>query len=251
MLKDSEWNMINQILLELYSIRRMEELTERLFNMFRVLVPYSQGYFLMFDEHNGIDTEKSRFIYMSKEVQEKYLKHFYDMDYLNYIFEFTVDTSTYRDTDILDDNIRKNTKFYKEFLRPFNIPFGCGIVLLKKRKMLGIINLFRNRETGNFSDREMQILDTLKLHIENIIYNLTLMEERKQIGKIENFSKKFQLSAREQEVVELMEKGFSNKEIENILLISLSTVKKHVNHIYSKTGVKSRTQLLAMLNKWG
>lgn len=249
MLKDSEWRTINQIVLEIYSISRIGELTERLFNMFRVLVPYSQGFYFVFNHQNIIDIKRSRFINMTQKVQEKYLNYFYDIDYLKLIFEFTSDTSTFRDTDILEDRIRKNTEFYKGFLGPENIPYGCGIVLFKKQKMIGIINLFRSREMGNFTDREIEILDALKPHLENILFNLTLREKRKHSREVKDFSKGYKLSTREEEVVELMGKGFSNKEIEAILMISLSTVKKHVYHIYSKTGVKSRTQLLAMLYK--
>ncbi len=249
MLKESEWITINQILLEIYSIQHLDELTERLFKMFCVLVPYTKGYFIVFSEQNRINIEKSFFIHMNDEIQDKYLNYFYDMDYLNYIMEYTADTSTYRDTDILDDSIRKNTKFFKEFLRPQDIPYGCGIVLFREHKIIGIINLFRSWEMGDFSDKEMYILDILKLHLENITINLTIKEGQNQEIKIERLAARFQLSVREQQVVKLMERGFSNNEIKNTLSISLSTVKKHAYNIYSKTGAKSRTQLLAMLHK--
>lgn len=49
------------------------------------------------------------------------------------------------------------------------------------------------------------------------------------------------LSSRELEVVELLAKGGSNKEIAQHLHISQATVKTHLIHIYSKLGVDSRT----------
>jgi LuxR family maltose regulon positive regulatory protein len=49
------------------------------------------------------------------------------------------------------------------------------------------------------------------------------------------------LSAREQEVYELLSQGLSNKEIAGTLFISESTVKVHVRHIFDKLGVRSRT----------
>lgn len=52
------------------------------------------------------------------------------------------------------------------------------------------------------------------------------------------------LSEREQEVLHLIAAGLSNAEIADQLVVSYSTVKKHVNHIYSKLGVKNRTQAL-------
>jgi DNA-binding NarL/FixJ family response regulator len=49
------------------------------------------------------------------------------------------------------------------------------------------------------------------------------------------------LSAREIEVLELVAKGASNKEIGKSLSISVATVKTHLIHIYNKLGVDDRT----------
>ena len=49
------------------------------------------------------------------------------------------------------------------------------------------------------------------------------------------------LSAREIEVLQLVAKGASNKEIGKRLHISTATVKTHLIHIYSKLGVDDRT----------
>lgn len=49
------------------------------------------------------------------------------------------------------------------------------------------------------------------------------------------------LSAREIEVLQLVAKGYSNKEISRELRISTATVKTHLIHIYNKLGVDDRT----------
>ena len=49
------------------------------------------------------------------------------------------------------------------------------------------------------------------------------------------------LSAREIEVLELVAKGYSNKEVGKALHISTATVKTHLIHIYNKLGVDDRT----------
>jgi DNA-binding CsgD family transcriptional regulator len=51
------------------------------------------------------------------------------------------------------------------------------------------------------------------------------------------------LSPREAEIVDLVMRGYSNREIEERLFISLETVKKHVSNIYRKLDVKNRVQL--------
>ena len=54
------------------------------------------------------------------------------------------------------------------------------------------------------------------------------------------------ISPREKEIVLLLLKGLSNKEIGEKLYIELSTVKIHVHHILGKLGVGNRTQLLRL-----
>ncbi|RCW81861.1 LuxR C-terminal-related transcriptional regulator [Phyllobacterium bourgognense] len=50
------------------------------------------------------------------------------------------------------------------------------------------------------------------------------------------------LTQREEEVLELLRWGLSNSEIANKLNININTVKSHTKNVFSKLGVKSRTQ---------
>ncbi len=52
------------------------------------------------------------------------------------------------------------------------------------------------------------------------------------------------LSARELEVLRLIETGLSNQQIAERLTVAPSTVKTHINNIYGKLGTKSRVQAL-------
>jgi DNA-binding CsgD family transcriptional regulator len=57
---------------------------------------------------------------------------------------------------------------------------------------------------------------------------------------------KYGISKREQEIIRLILRGKSNREIEKELFISLSTVKNHIYNIYQKTGVKNRYGLIVL-----
>lgn len=52
------------------------------------------------------------------------------------------------------------------------------------------------------------------------------------------------ISKREQEVLELLSKGYLYKEIADKLNITLSTVKRHLNHIYQKLQVQNKTEAI-------
>ena len=53
------------------------------------------------------------------------------------------------------------------------------------------------------------------------------------------------LTEREKDVFRLLVRGLSNTEIARELIITVGTVKRHVNSIYGKLGVSSRTQAVA------
>lgn len=58
---------------------------------------------------------------------------------------------------------------------------------------------------------------------------------------------RYHISEREAEIVRLLVQGRSYRDIEEELFISLKTVKTHVYNIYKKMGIKSRWQLLNLL----
>jgi LuxR family maltose regulon positive regulatory protein len=59
------------------------------------------------------------------------------------------------------------------------------------------------------------------------------------------------LSEREIEVLQHIAQGYSNAEIAQRLYITLGTVKRHINNIYGKLGVGSRTQAVAKARELG
>ena len=55
---------------------------------------------------------------------------------------------------------------------------------------------------------------------------------------------KLEISKRELEVLQLMAKGMSNREIAETLFISLNTIKTHSSNLFVKLDVKRRTQAI-------
>jgi DNA-binding CsgD family transcriptional regulator len=54
------------------------------------------------------------------------------------------------------------------------------------------------------------------------------------------------LSERETEVLSLIARGLTNQQIADQLVISIRTVERHINHIYDKTGARSKAQATAL-----
>jgi RNA polymerase sigma factor (sigma-70 family) len=53
------------------------------------------------------------------------------------------------------------------------------------------------------------------------------------------------LSQREEEILQHLSKGYSTKEIAERLSVSVNTVRTHLQHIYDKLHVRSRTEAVA------
>jgi DNA-binding CsgD family transcriptional regulator len=61
---------------------------------------------------------------------------------------------------------------------------------------------------------------------------------------LETFLSTYNISFREREIIDLLLKGKSNKEIEDKLFISINTVRNHIYNIYRKLGVRNRVELV-------
>jgi DNA-binding CsgD family transcriptional regulator len=90
-----------------------------------------------------------------------------------------------------------------------------------------------------------QLVMLLKNHTYLTAYGR--MSEKQQTNIILNIKTLEELTVREQEVLQHILSGESNREIAQSLFISESTVKTHVRNIFSKYDVRSRTELISIL----
>jgi DNA-binding NarL/FixJ family response regulator len=70
-----------------------------------------------------------------------------------------------------------------------------------------------------------------------------VVESFRQKGR--NRDDAISLTAREEETLLLLTKGYSNKEIADKLNLSVETVRSHLKHIYEKMHVRSRAEAVA------
>ncbi|WP_096190695.1 response regulator transcription factor [Evansella halocellulosilytica] len=72
---------------------------------------------------------------------------------------------------------------------------------------------------------------------------------QKMLHRMNSAKKHETLTNREREVLALIGKGMSNKEIAETLYIGIKTVKTHVSHIFAKLELEDRTQAAIYANK--
>jgi DNA-binding NarL/FixJ family response regulator len=70
-----------------------------------------------------------------------------------------------------------------------------------------------------------------------------IVEHAVQSGKVDQLIESVRLTRREQEVIDLISRGQSNKEIASALNIAVHTVKSHVHNILEKLALHTRLEL--------
>jgi DNA-binding NarL/FixJ family response regulator len=89
----------------------------------------------------------------------------------------------------------------------------------------------------------------LALKVANCFSSLEESQSRVASSKSKILIQGAGLTPREKEVCNLIRKGYENKEISSRLFICLNTTKNHIKRIYKKLNIKSRAQLVALLNQ--
>ncbi|MEV6647671.1 helix-turn-helix transcriptional regulator [Amycolatopsis sp. NPDC051371] len=97
------------------------------------------------------------------------------------------------------------------------------------------ILLYRDRGR-DFTERDRLVLRLLRPHL----YEVYLDAERRR-GEVPR------LSPREYEVLRLAAQGRGNADIAAELFVSVSTVRKHMEHIFDRTGVRTRAAAAALV----
>lgn len=296
---------------------------------------------------------------ISNSLFKMYDDYYYKKDIFNpinlseYLIRFK---KTIAVTDIMPFKQFEETEYYKDFLAKDSLYYECVVFLYFKNRLIGAIGIFREKEEGNFTPKELEILNILSDHIssnlDNYISMIQINKERQifnnsishlptgliimdknmnilnsnEISKnycidilnstfcrdpvrevmsnilpntsvksmdsssviyydLDNYSIKivpsivpclyngveayytiniikkssednrsfndyastYNLTKREIEIIELLAQGFSNNKIASKLCISSNTVRTHIDNIFNKLNVSSRTAVLYKL----
>ena len=143
--------------------------------------------------------------------------------------------------------MRRNTEvasgkmdYYKEcFLEGNNYKDEMVMYLKNEGTPSAAIGFLRKRDEHNFTQRDVLTLCYIKRSIENM-YLLHQYVKPKQ---------SFVITTREEEILFYICKGYKNYEIAQQLFVSENTIKKHLQNLYRKFQVASRTQLAMVYMK--
>jgi RNA polymerase sigma factor (sigma-70 family) len=110
------------------------------------------------------------------------------------------------------------------------------------------VTLFRGRDLGQ---RERLMMKLLQPQLVAMYRAAKIRHRLAHESKELDAEAMATLTPREREVIQCVAEGLTNREIAAELVVEPSTVRKHLEHVYEKLGVGSRTAALATLRHPG
>lgn len=100
-------------------------------------------------------------------------------------------TIIYRETDIMPDEKRVETEYYKKVYKPNNWHYSLQMIMAREKEFVGVITLYRTLGKDNYEiSSELTITEnTLKKHILNIYRKLGIKTECKCLNSSKKRSK--------------------------------------------------------------
>ena len=140
----------------------------------------------------------------------------------------------------------RKTQFYADFIRPWATPFMMtfGLPAPPGRTRTFLLG----REHGDFGERERALLDLLRPHL---LQARRAVEARRRARDAVDVAANGVLTRRETEILVHVADGLRNREIAEALWISPGTVRRHLDNIYGKLGVHTRTAAVRMAREHG
>ena len=250
------WRSINDTALWIHGQRELDTLQDGTLRRIAGIVPHRIAMFdlLELNAHGAPMYTHPASTGMDRRFLTDYYERYAAMDYTTWSFDLH-DVNVYRDLDLVDVTRRDTTPIYLEWMEPQGVYYGCTATLACDDTPLGSITLFRERTAGDFTDTELAALKEIALHVSLRLHDLYphgINQARMATDDpLRHVIATKDIQPREAEVLRLMLDGATNRQMAEQLFISESTVKKHVNAVYRKLGVKNRMGLMAVLRKIG
>lgn len=247
MLEKNDIMLFDSIIHKIYNIEDFNEMRRSILEALQFLIPFDTGAFFLASSETPYKLTDPVGLHVSDEELNRYLQHYQDLDYTRWTFAAPVGKA-YRETDLLQDDIRVNTPYYQAMFPSLGMHYSMLLTIIQEGTFLGVINLFRQQNHGDFTDKEVFLFGLLGNHL-NCRLSRTLSVAAPKPHLL--FDKKelidtYHLTLRETEITHMLLEGFAREAICDQLCISPNTLKKHIVNIYKKLNISSALELFQL-----
>lgn len=248
-LTEEKFNTINDAILNISLSDNIKILSGEFLCSIQQVIDFDQASFFLYDRTSGY------YCTAAINIADKHLNEF--SEYYHEVDEVTLNLTTeksYRYTDFLMNKDRSASEAYNDHFKPMGAYYSQGLNLSQNTKQLGIVTLFRDKNSPDFNSSELYLMEIFYAHLTNKIdmlcrreLDFTLLHKMNE-SRI-TLKEQFGLTDREIEIVDRLLNGLSNQEIADTFYIELYTVKTHLKNIFRKLCIKNRSQILPLLLK--
>ncbi len=140
-------------------------------------------------------------------------------------------------TQIMPQAELMRTEFFNDFLRRDGLYFGVNLYAWDDEINIGDLRIWRSRRRGNFDAQTLEMMQMIQPAF------TAALRRCRQKGA----TSLPMLTGRSADIAECIASGMSDKEIAAQLGIEFSTVRTHVDKLFRRFSVTSRTQLVRRL----
>jgi DNA-binding CsgD family transcriptional regulator len=242
----SDYQSVLNVVREIHGIERMDDFPRQAMSAICHLI---ESDLLTYNE---IDTRRQR-AFMVQEpagaISAAQVQTFerlaYEHPLINH-YARTRESQPRKISDFLSLTEFRRLALYQEFFRDVALNYQLAVTIPSANAM--VIGIALNRSRQDFSERDRSVLDLVRPHLVQAYRNIaerTALRERAETAERALWSASAtvlaSLTRREREVLVLVADGKTNAQIAGRLAVSPRTVQKHLEHVYDKLGVRTRT----------
>lgn len=240
-IETNNWIVLNVIIYDIYTIQDIDEMRYSFLEKVKMILDFDAAdFYLSTLNHDGLD----RGVFFNCE--NTHAKELEQLDYSKGI-EYSGKSMVYRETDIIDDQQRMNTEYYKQIYLKNHWHYALQMVLAFEGKFVGVITFYRNIGKQDFSYEDIFLIDMFKEHMSYRIFHSLQDKENTAVYSIDEIAEKYDLTKQEKRILDYTMQRKTKQEICDELFISVNTLKKHTLNIYRKLNINSRLELFKMI----
>jgi DNA-binding CsgD family transcriptional regulator len=137
---------------------------------------------------------------------------------------------------VADSSPHGDSGMLEDYLRPLGFEHDIVVCLPAGAPQRTLRVLFFRGPGSDFSDRDIAVLTLLRPHLQAAY----ITAERRRNGLVP-------LTPRQREILQCVEAGYTNRQIARRLFVAEGTVAKHLENVFQRLGVSSRTAAIAKL----
>ena len=242
------WNEINDFLLDIGKIRDPRSFCVQMIEKIDRIIPYDQAWIFFMNENGTVYDEVSFGVEDRwREVYHEYYSKLQDGRFSVQMFGGrNRDSIATLQGNVYDWRNFSGSEFIADYIKPRGLTASAGYVFHNANHFIKTTYSIDRTNKGGFSEKEIQIMNIIQKHLDNLHINLFM-----NVGSsYEYFSRQELydcLTRREIEIADLLCKGLTPEKISSNLVISLSTVYRHIANMHEKLEVSNRQELLLRL----